>query len=104
MDDKELEVAVDFGSNQMPEKLSTTTIDAPSVLQNQNGRSQGEGAQELLQLQKKKRKKLKKLTSIKLSKSPSLKPSRRRSNHHVSSTDDSCDTSTENLQASLLNS
>ncbi|KAM2565990.1 hypothetical protein TB1_008554 [Malus domestica] len=84
MDDKELEVAADFGSSQMPEKLSTTTIDAPSVLQNQNGRSQGEGAQELLQLQKKKRKKLKKLTSIKLSKSPSLKPSRRRSNHHNS--------------------
>ncbi|KAB2631190.1 hypothetical protein D8674_008709 [Pyrus ussuriensis x Pyrus communis] len=101
MDDKELEVAADFGSNQMPEKLSTTTIDAPSVLQNQNGRSQGEGAQELPQLHKtKKKKKLKKLTSIKLSKSPSLKPSRRRSNHHVSSTDDSCDTSTENLQNS----
>ncbi|KAB2608332.1 hypothetical protein D8674_011500 [Pyrus ussuriensis x Pyrus communis] len=93
MDDKELEFGAHLGSSQMCEKLS------PSVLQNQNGGRQGE-----LLLQKKKKKKLKKLTSIKLSKSPSLKPSRKRSssisNHHVSSTDGSSDTSTENLQNS----
>ncbi|KAB2619942.1 hypothetical protein D8674_039429 [Pyrus ussuriensis x Pyrus communis] len=94
MDDKELEFGADLGSSQMCEKLS------PSVLQNQNGGRQGE----LLLQKKKKKKKLKKLTSIKLSKSPSLKPSRKRSssisNHHVSSTDGSSDTSTENLQNS----
>ncbi|KAM0981290.1 hypothetical protein ACFX2A_014639 [Malus domestica] len=77
MDDKEPEFGADLDSSQMCEKLS------PSVLQNQNGRSQGE-----LLLQKKKKKKLKKLTSIKLSKSPSLKPYRKRSssisNHHNS--------------------
>ncbi|RXH76793.1 hypothetical protein DVH24_019681 [Malus domestica] len=98
MDDKEPEFGADLDSSQMCEKLS------PSVLQNQIGRSQGE----LLLQKKKKKKKLKKLTSIKLSKSPSLKPYRKRSssisNHHVSSTDGSSDTSTENLQASLLNS
>lgn len=97
MDDKELEFGADLDSSQICEKWS------PSVLQNQNGRSQGE-----LLLQKKKKKKLKKLASIKLSKSPSLKPSRKRSssisNHHVSSTGGSSDTSTENVQASLLNS
>lgn len=107
MIDKELEVADDLGDSQISEKFSIA-IDS-SILQNQNGRSQG--AQEL-------QKRLKNLRSIKLSKSPSLKSSRRRArqrsnNHHVcsdaassaaqsiSSDMSTCfDTSTENLQNS----
>ncbi|PQQ10036.1 uncharacterized protein Pyn_06467 [Prunus yedoensis var. nudiflora] len=67
MIDKELEVVDDLGDSQISEKFSMA-IDS-SILQNQNGRSQG--AQEL-------QKRLKNLRSIKLSKSPSLKSSRRR--------------------------
>lgn len=111
MIDKELEVVDDLGDSQISEKFSMA-IDS-SILQNQNGRSQG--AQEL-------QKRLKNLRSIKLSKSPSLKSSRRRArqrsnNHHVcsdaassaaqsiSSDLSTCsETSTENLQASILNS
>ncbi|ONH95030.1 hypothetical protein PRUPE_7G047600 [Prunus persica] len=107
MIDKELEVVDDLGDSQISEKFSMA-IDS-SILQNQNGRSQG--AQEL-------QKRLKNLRSIKLSKSPSLKSSRRRArqrsnNHHVcsdaassaaqsiSSDLSTCsETSTENLQNS----
>ena len=78
---KELEAveAGDSENSQIPEQFPMT-LESSSLVQNQNGRRQGE--QELQR----------KLRSIKLSKSPSKRRSKHRSN----------DANADNIQASLL--